>query len=233
MKGNLDKARKSDCVSALVSLFHLSECYFFQTADQGLIVIYKTSNASCCSIHLVLQTDFSLLRCSPSNIWPTHLSKASCLFEELAKKRQILLAVSMVFLISEIDQQLTMQRLGTCSTMCVDSLWEELCDACCCPFLPWHLPHHKSAHEGLWLEVANQPEAAEYGLQWPPHLHQSHTHWRPRTSLHGSCTGPDKTQKQQAALHWQHLLLRPPWQKSKRHIHFSEWLYELCDHKHV
>ena len=59
----------------------------------------------------------------------------------------------------------------------------KLCGACCCPFLPWHLPHHKSAHEGLWLEVANQPEVAEYGLQWPPHLHQSHTHWRPRTSL--------------------------------------------------
>ena len=116
----------------------------------------------------------------------------------------------MVFLISEIDQQLTMQRLRTCSTMCVDSLWEELCDACPFPFLPWHLPHHKSANEGLWLEVANQPEAAEYGLQGLP-TYTSHTLTEGQEPLfNGSCTGPDKTQKQQAALHWQHLLLRPP-----------------------
>ena len=67
MKGNLDKERKSDWASACVSWFQSFKSFISSKQQiKGSKRSTNISKASCRSAHLVLQRDFSYLRCFPS-----------------------------------------------------------------------------------------------------------------------------------------------------------------------
>lgn len=133
MNGNLVKPRKSDCTSHRVSLFQ-SVLFFISSKQQtnGSNKSVNISSASCLSTQRVLHIDFSLVRRSPSRTSAILFSRASCLFSELKKKRQTLSAVSIVFLISAMQQLLTTHRFNTCCAVGVQCLRICVLDEFCC-----------------------------------------------------------------------------------------------------